>query len=365
MRTLKELARSLDLSITTVSRALAGYSDVSAKTRARVREAAAAHDYRPNALARRLQKGRSEAVALVLPAEPGHFDEPLFMEMIVAIGARLARADLDLIVMAARQGAEEEKAYRRLVEGRRADAAIVVRTRRRDSRIRYLMDHGFPFVAHGRTEEPGDYAFIDGDGEAAFRTATAMLVARGHREIALINAPEHFMFAHLRASGWRAALAEAGLAPGPMRTAEASEENGYRLMRELIALEHRPDAVLCATDRIAIGALRAVADAGLRAGADISVVGHDNISAATYTDPPLTTLELPIHGTGERLVEILLALLGGATPRDFQEVWPVKLIERRSHGQLPHARTPSGPQISRPKNETQGGNHARPSGLAP
>jgi LacI family transcriptional regulator len=141
-------------------------------------------------------------------------------------------------------------------------------------------------------------------------------------------------------------------------------------MRELIALERRPDAVLCATDRIAIGALRAVADAGLRAGADISVVGHDNISAATYTDPPLTTLELPIHGTGERLVEILLALLGGAHPREFQEVWPVKLIERRSHGQEPAARSPSGPKISRPKTKSpktksQGGNHARPSGLAP
>jgi LacI family transcriptional regulator len=215
VKTLKELARSLDLSITTVSRALAGYSDVAARTRERVRAAAAAHDYRPHALARRLQKGRSEAVALVLPAEPGHFDEPLFMEMIVAIGARLARADLDLIVMAAREGPEEDKAYRRLVEGRRADAAIVVRTRRRDTRIRYLLDHGFPFVAHGRSEEPGDYAFVDGDGEAAFRAATAMLAARGHRTIALINAPEQFMFAHLRAKGWRTALAEAGLPPGP------------------------------------------------------------------------------------------------------------------------------------------------------
>jgi DNA-binding LacI/PurR family transcriptional regulator len=102
----------------------------------------------------------------------------------------------------------------------------------------------------------------------------------------------------------------------------------------------------------------------LRAGRDISIVGHDNISAATYTDPPLTTLELPIHGTGERLVEILLAVLGGARPRDFQEVWPVRLVERGSHGPAPATR------LSRPKNETleseiQGGSHARTSGLAP
>lgn len=366
MSGLKELARSLGLSITTVSRALAGYGDVAEATRERVRKAAAAQGYRPNTLARRLRSGRSETVALVLPAEPGHFDEPLFMEMIVAIGERLARADLDLVVMAAPPGGDEMKVYRRMVEGRRADAAIVVRTRRRDPRLRFLLDAGFPFIAHGRSEEKGRYAFVDGDGEAAFRHAADLLIRLGHADIALINAPDTLMFAHLRAKGWRAALAAAGLAPGPVRTGPSSEETGYRHARELLALERRPSAILCATDRMAIGALRAVADAGLRAGRDVSVIGHDNISAATYTDPPLTTLELPIHGTGARLVEMLLAIVGGADPATLREVWPVRLIERRSHGPAPRNPVRMQPTTLRPTtNDKPGGNDDRTKDLPP
>jgi LacI family transcriptional regulator len=353
MATLKDIARALGLAVPTVSRALAGHADIAAATRARVRAAAAAQGYRPNTLARRLQSGRSETVALVLPTEPGHFNEPLFMEMICAIGERLARADLDLVVMAARPGPDELKVYRRLVEGRRADAAIVVRTRRRDPRIRYLLDQGFPFVTHGRSDEKGAHAFVDSDGEAAFCAATEMLLGLGHACIALINAPEQFMFAHLRAKGWRAALAAAGAVPGPKRVAAPSEESGYRLMRELLALEQRPTAVLCATDRMAIGALRAVADAGLRAGVDVSVVGHDNIAAATYTDPPLTTFDLPVAADGERLVEVLLALLGGGKPADFREIRQARLIARRSHAAAPGESTQH--------NNDSGGNHDKPS----
>lgn len=341
---LKTLASQLGLSITTVSRALAGYEDVAAATRERVKNHAASQGYRPNTLARRLQSGRTDAVALVLAAGPGRFDEPLFMEMVVAIGERLAEAELDLIIMTARPGPEEQKVYRRLVEGRRADAAIVVRTRRHDERIRYLIDQKFPFVAHGRSEEPGDFAFVDGDGEAGFRVATERLIALGHRRIALIGAPEHLMFAHLRARGWRAALADAGLAPGPVYVAEPSEENGYRLMRMLLAETPRPTAVMCATDRMAIGALRALTDAGLRAGADMSVIGHDNIAAGTYTDPPLTTLELSIRRAGARLVEMLLEVLGGANPANFQEVWPVTLVERGSHGPAPNKESHNEPR---------------------
>jgi LacI family transcriptional regulator len=339
---LKSLAHRLGLSITTVSRALAGYDDVAAATRERVQKEAAAQGYRPNALARRLQSGRTDAVALVLAAGPGRFDEPLFMEMVVAIGERLAQAELDLIIMTARPGPEEQKAYRRLVEGRRVDAAIIVRTRRQDERIRYLLEQKFPFVAHGRSEEKGDFAFVDGDGEAGFRTATERLIALGHRRVGLIGAPESLMFAHLRARGWRTALEQAGIAPGPVQIAEPNEENGHRLMRNLLAETPRPTAVMCATDRMAIGALRALTDAGLRAGTDMAVIGHDNISAATYTDPPLTTLELPIRRAGTRLVEVLLAVMGGgANPTKFQEVWPLTLIERGSHGPAPNQDSPS------------------------
>ncbi|MHB2167694.1 substrate-binding domain-containing protein [Alsobacter sp. R-9] len=334
MSSLKTLAQSLGLSITTVSRALDNYSDVSEATRARVRAAAEAAGYRPNAAARRLRKGSTEMVTMVLPTEPGQFNEPLYIELLAALGKRLAKDGYDLTLLASPPGTEEIKTYRRLVEGRRTDGLIVVRTRRDDARIRWLLDAGFPFVAMGRTEVPGAIPFVDGDGEAGFREATRRLVALGHRRIALLGAPAAFTFATLRRAGYLAAMAEAGLAPRDIEVA-ADEEGGHEGATRLLTAPDRPTALLCATDRIAYGALRAARRLGLAVPADLSVVGHDNLPASAFSDPPLTTMELPIAETGDLLAETLLARIAGEDVRGLQRVCPVRFVERQSMGPPP------------------------------
>lgn len=335
---LARIARSLGISVTTVSRALGGFADVAAETRARVEAEARQLNYRPNHTARRLRHGRSEAVGVVLPAGPGQFDDPFFMRMLAAIGPALEQAGLDLLVTCARPGADELKAYRHLVAGRRVDGILLARTRRQDERIALLLDAGFPFVAHGRSEEKRPFASVDVDGAAACQTATARLVGFGHRRIGLINAPPEFMFAHHRAQGFRAALAEAGL-DGVALHAEATEENGFLAMRRLLA---DPDltAVVCATDRLAVGALHALADAGLRAGRDISVIGYDNLPMAAYTDPPLTTVAQPIERAARRMVDMLLHLMAGGDCAGLQEVWPAELVARASDGPVAEQRLP-------------------------
>jgi LacI family transcriptional regulator len=332
---LRAIATRLDLSVTTVSRALGGFPEVAAATRARVHAEAERIDYRPNQLARRLRHGRSESIGLVLPAGAGQFDDPFFLRLLAAVGPALQRAGLDLLVMTARPGAEELRAYRHLIEGRRVDGMLLARTRRDDPRIRYLLDHGAVFVAHGRCEDPRPYAFLDIDGVAACRTATERLIDFGHRRIGLLNAAPHYMFAHHREQGWRAALAAADLPPGPLRHAEPSEEAGFSLMRALLAERDSPTAVLCATDRLAVGALHAVSQAGLRAGRDISLIGYDDLPMASCTDPPLTTIEQSIFRAGARMVEMLVDLLGGADPATLREVWPARLIPRASDGPAP------------------------------
>lgn len=348
---LRHLASTLGLSITTVSRALAGYQDVAAATRERVRREAVRSGYRPNPVARRLRSGRSGTIGIVVPAEPGSFDQ-FFLAMLGAIGPLLARVGLDLVLMGAPPVEAEMHAYRQLVEQHRVDGIILARTRRHDPRIRYLLDRGVAFVAHGRSETAGNFAFLDLDGEAAFAQATDRLVGFGHRRIGLINAPAQYMFAHHRASGWRRALAEAGLAPGPSLQAEATEENGFRLMNALLALQRSPTAVLCATDRMAVGALHALACAGLRAGRDVSIIGYDDLPVAGYTDPPLTTLEQPIPRMAQRLVDMLAALLDSAEPATLREVWPARLIARQSDGPAPRT-------LPRAGKRNLGGKHAR------
>lgn len=350
---LRAIAQRLDLSVTTVSRALGGYPEVGAATRDRVLAEAERIDYRPNQLARRLRHGRSEAIGLVLPAEAGQFDDPFFLRLLAAVGPPLQRAGLDLLVMTARPGAEELRAYRHLIEGRRVDGMLLARTRRDDPRIRYLLDRGAAFVAHGRCEDPRPHAFLDIDGEAACRAATQRLIEFGHRRIGLINAAPHYMFAHHRELGWRAALTKADLPPGPLRHAEPSEEAGFTVMRALLAEHDAPTAVLCATDRLAVGALQAVSQAGLRAGRDISLIGYDDLPMASCTDPPLTTIEQSVARAGARMVELLLALLGGADPATLTEVWPARLIPRASDGPAP-ARAG---QAMKTPHHVQGGRH--------
>ncbi len=310
-----------------MSRALAGYDDVAATTRARVTDEATRIGYRPNEAARRLRRGRAEAVGVVLPTGPGQFEDPFFLRMLAAIGPALNRAQLDLLVTTAAPGADELRAYRHLVENRKVDGVLVARTRRRDDRIAYLLDQGFPFVAHGRSETSQPFAYVDIDGETACREATQRLLDFGHRRIALINALPIYMFAAHRRAGWQAALG----APGPLREVEPSEENGFHAMRDLLAKE-APTAVLCATDRIAVGALHALAHAGMRAGQDVALIGYDDLSLASYTDPPLTTIAQPIEQAARRMVEMLLARIGGAPADGMQEILQAKLIERASDG---------------------------------
>jgi len=331
---LRDLASSLGLSITTVSRALDGYPDVSDTTRERVRAAAEQAAYRPNAAARRLRRGATDVVTLILPTEPGHFDEPLYIQMLAPIGDRLAQAGFDLTLIAATPGPDEIQMYRRIVEERRADALIVVRTRHRDPRVQYLATQGFPFVALGRTECTKPYAHVDGDGEAAFRIATERLAALGHRHIAHLAAPSAFTFAGLRSRGYATAMAAAGLPPVIVEDL-ASEEGGYRAARAALAATSRPTAMLCATDRMAIGALRAAREMKLEVPGALSVVGHDNLPATAFTDPPLSTMELPIAETGTRLAEMVLARLGGANPRDLTHLRAIEMIDRASTGSPP------------------------------
>lgn len=353
--TLTRIARNLGISVTTVSRALGGYEDVAAATRQRVAAEARRIDYRPNQIARRLRGGRSGAVGVVLPSVPGHFDDPFFLRLLAATGPRLAEVGMDLLVTASPHSAPDElRAYRHLAEERRVDGILFARTRVHDERAAYLIEAGIPFVSHGRTGLAQAHAFVDIDGEAACRDATGRLIGFGHERIGLINASETYMFAHHRRAGWHAALRTAGLAGGPVAHVEPTEENGFLTAKAMIEAEAPPTALLCATDRLAVGALHAAKAAGLRVGEDISIIGYDNLPLATYTDPPLTTIEQSIARAARRMVEMLLALIGGADPAVLREIWPARLIPRSSDGPAPASRTAE--TRGMPQNHG-GGNH--------
>jgi LacI family transcriptional regulator len=334
---LRQLADTLGLSKTTVSRALAGYSDVSPVTRERVREAAARYGYTPSATARKLAMGRVEAVGMILPTGPGHFDDPFFIELITSIGERLAAADLDLLVTTAEPGAAEMRALKRFVEHKRVDAMIVARTNVHDERVSYLLDRGFPFVLHGRVDESRPYAYLDTDGASAFSAAVAHLASLGHTRIGFVGAPLERYFAADRFKGFDAGLREQGLQPDEtiVRHGAIDEMSAAALASAILQATVRPTALVCATDRIALGAMRAAKELGIRIPDDLSIVGFDDLAIGRVSDPPLTTMGQSVGPAGHHLAEMLLALLEGTPAQQLQEIWPVELIRRATDGPPP------------------------------
>jgi LacI family transcriptional regulator len=332
---IRRVAAEAGVSIATVSRVLNHPERVSPETRARVLETAARLGYRPNPNGKRLRKGRAETVGLVIPSPQGGFADSFFLELLAGLGEGLSEAGLDLLVATCPPGSDELACYRRLVEGKRVDGLVVARTRRYDERIAYLLERGVPFVAHGRSDliaEP--YPYLDLDGREGFYRAARRLLQLGHRAIAYIGAPREFNFALHRLEGYRQALLEAGV---PLRVdwileGDLSEESGYRLAGGLLEAPEPPTAILCANDLMALGVLRALRERGLRAGREVSVIGYDDIPQAQYADPPLTTLHQPFREAGRRLVEMLLARLGGAPVAGLQEVWVPELVLRGSDG---------------------------------
>jgi LacI family transcriptional regulator len=329
MTTIRDLAQRLGLSITTVSRALDDYQDVSALTRAKVRAAAEATGYRPNAAARRLRRGRTDVVTMVLPTTHGGFDEPLYIQLLASMGPRFVKAGYDLTLLAAPPGEEETRTYRRIVEGQRADGIIVVRARQDDARIRYLLTTEMPFVVMGRSNVEGHYSLVDGDGQSAFHQATQYLLKLGHRRIIHLAAPSAFTFATLRRKGYEAAMHAADLEP-KIFECSAESEPSERIARELLESIHRPTAFLCATDRMAYGVMNAAHSLGLRIPDDLSVMGHDNLPASATSVPPLTTMELPLSNTGERLAMAVLQAIKDPLAAPLHDILPVNLIERGS-----------------------------------
>jgi LacI family transcriptional regulator len=334
MTNLKDLAKALGLSVTQVSRALDNKPDVAAKTKARVREEAARRCYFPNAAARSMRKQRTDTVAVVMPSGLDTLGLGALLELLHDVAAELARFGFDLIIIPGLDAANELNALRRVVDGRRADAVLVVRTRRDDNRVRFLAERGVPFVTHGRTGA-ADHSFVDGDGGAGFAEATRLLASLGHERIAHIAGPQEFYFAHERRRGWAAAMVELGHGQALIeREAEPTERGGFEAAEALLGARHSPTALICATDAMAIGAYAAVRARGLLPGKAVSIIGHDDLAVGSLITPELTTMKIASAEIGKRLASHLQALLAGADPRSLQSLFPVRHVLRGSHGQV-------------------------------
>lgn len=276
---LKELSNILGLSQTTVSRALNNYPEVNEATRARVKDAANAHNYSANTRAKGLATGRSMAIGHVIPISTQHeIVNPVFADFIAGAGEVYSRNDHDMLLSVVADR-DEEQAYRELAAKASVDGVIIHGPRDNDPRIKLLQDLGLPFVVHGRaSDEDTDYSWVDVNNRRSFQRATEFLLDLGHRRIGLINGLESMDFARRRRDGYLAALAGRGLNADPalMVSEEMTEDFGFRSTRDMLTGANPPTAFLVSSMITAIGVRRAIGDLGKKLGRDVSVVIHDD-----------------------------------------------------------------------------------------
>ncbi|MGR3492716.1 MAG: LacI family DNA-binding transcriptional regulator [Shimia sp.] len=321
---LKELSALLELSQTTVSRALNGYPEVSEDTRKRVRDAAERHNYRPNTRAKGLATGRAMAIGHVIPmSSRNEMVNPIFGDFIAGAGEAYAKRGYDILLSLVEDG-DEARVYREFAAKASVDGVILHAPRTTDSRIDLLRSLNLPFLIHGRVSSEGQpYSFVDVANVAAFREGTEALIGLGHRRIALLNGEETFDFAARRRKGYEGALSAAGIAADPdmIFAGEMTEAIGFATARDLLARPEPPTAFLVSSMISAIGVRRAIHKAGLKIGRDISVLCFDD--ALSYLD----------NGEGEAIFTAMRSSV-----REAGRLAAGHLIDRIEDPTLPHTR---------------------------
>lgn len=338
-KTLKELAKELDVSITTVSRALAGHEAIALKTRLRVAEAARKYGYVPNVAARQLVSGRSGFVGFILPIRGPNFVDSYVGEFVTGLGEGLVAHGIDLFLATAQPGQSELAVLRHVVESGRADGIVVPRIAEADERLDYLMARGFPFVAHGRLlDETKRFNWLDADSVTAFSEAFDLLYELGHRHFGLVSISDAMTFRHMRERGLREAMVRRGDPAVTLEMVSAPRfDRGATLkaINELLHAPQRPTAILGLFDELALTVMEEAARAGLSIPRDLSVVGFDNITAAAYAPPGLTTFEARTRDSAREIAGMLVEIIEKRPATPTTRLIRPSLVARASHGPVP------------------------------
>jgi LacI family transcriptional regulator len=333
--TIKELARRSGVSIGTVSRALNGYSDVSEETRERVMRLARELDYTPAAAARTLVMERSHVVGLFLDTGEGRPDvqHPFFHEVLGGLKQFLGAAGFDLLMFASEQPGNGygPHSYLKRARHHHVDGVVLMGMDVADEEVQSLLRSDVFCVGVDMAVSGPTNCSVMSDNVEGAAMAVRHLAELGHKRIATITGLLETAPALDRLRGYREEIQRQGLAyrDDYVSYGDYYVESGAAGMTRLLELPEPPTAVFAASDMMALGAIRAAAEAGLSVPRDISVIGFDDIQLADHMNPPLTTLRQDKAGLGAAAGSAIVRL-AGSEPADGPVVLPVELVERGS-----------------------------------
>ncbi|MBW4840000.1 MAG: LacI family transcriptional regulator [Paenibacillaceae bacterium] len=333
--TIKEVARRAGVSISTVSRVMAGEARVRPENRRKVESIVKEMDYSPNSTAQSLVSHAANAIGLLLTeAEAERANHPFGMELIRGAVTRANRSGFDLFIGSGSGERAGQKVMSRLVRGKRVDGAIVLAGRHKEAVIDWMRTNGAPFVLIGRSEQEG-VPSVDIDNEAAGYEAAYHLIRLGHKRIGFVGLAMERDAVECRLRGYKRALRDNGLSwrSGWILEEELLRDGGDRAMAYLTSLLQRPTALVAADDMTALSVIRALHNLELRVPADMAVVGFDNTPLAELSVPPLSSIDTGAYHLGywaaDRLLRMLRQTKNGAEGSE-RLVVPHKLVVRES-----------------------------------
>ncbi|MCC7209390.1 MAG: LacI family DNA-binding transcriptional regulator [Anaerolineae bacterium] len=326
--TMKDVARLAGVSVQTVSVVINNKPDIAPDTRERILSAIDKLGYRPLAIARSLRTGSTRSIALVV----SDITNPFFAKMASTVEDYAHRSGYNLILYNTHSDLEREKKYMESATQRWIDGLLFVSTQDSMGGLDTLRAAGIPTVAVDRIPDHYDGPSVILDNLSTGRLVAEHLLELGHRHFAHISGPLDLRLSRERLESFQNAIAARGIDPGIYAVGDDSWscESGYHAMRTLLDARPRPRAVFASNDRLAIGAMRAILEAGLRIPDDVSVVGVDDIEFAAYQTPPLTTVRQSLTDVATLGIKILLGILRGETPAQTQAVFEPMLVVRQS-----------------------------------
>ena len=321
--TIHDVAARAGVSVATVSRVLNGKELVREETSRQVLEVAKSLRYVPNVAARTLSIRRSQTIGIVLPEVHGEF----FSEVIRGIDLAARAAGYHILVSGSHSDANEMIDVLDAMRGR-VDGLVVMAPDVALTTLREQLAHKLPMVLLNSGDERHATITIDNYGGA--RTMMRHLASLGHTRVAFIKGPEQNADARERLRGYRQVMRTLGASRELEFNGDFTERGGYDAVKPIVALTPRPTAIFAANDSMAVGALAALAEAGIDVPAGISLAGFDDIPIAHYVNPPLTTIGVDIAELGRRAFALLADAMDKGTNTKREECISTTLVVRKS-----------------------------------
>lgn len=308
--TMKDIAQSMNVSVTTISKVINGHKDISERTKTEVWDRIREMGYVPNIMAANLRRNKGNVVALLL----SDISQPYFSRVIHGYEKVLNAAGYHTMIFSSMEQGDHESVLLKQISSMNIAGIIIDPAHNSDPEQRALKQAGIPYVFSNRFLNADEDHYVAADNEAAGYIATKHLLERKPgRPVYCVNGPDRISPTIKRYEGYCRAMEDAGIAVDPSWVLDNNFDlvDAYRAGTHIAERADGPCSVFCSTDQLAIGVMRALKDKGLSVPNDVGVIGVDDIDMAAYLTPALTTVALPKEQIGEQTAKILIELMAG------------------------------------------------------